>query len=367
VGRLTRGRGRGLILAGVLAGSALAAAPVPGVRAASLLWTLVATPLAVSTGASTVFVLTATNEDPLAPVDSSREIGCVVLDVPENFIVTGAIVTGSNAGNLWHVDSVVGNRVTVHTDSGGERLSLLDWVRFSVSARATSAGSLTWAARAHRAQDCSGSPALLGVPPVVVVSGPAVTPTPAPTPIPTAPPTPSPAPTPAPTSRPPPIPTAPPLPLPTENPLPPLPLSTSVPVPGGGATPTQSERPAASPRPSSSSEPAPGSAGPGPSGPGTSASSGPGTSGVPATAVPASQAGPVGRPALGFDEPQLDLGVGGVGLLAGLEVWAVPAATIAGPGLLVLLWVALQTLGALVWVPAARRLRGDGRRHAGRR
>ena len=77
---------------------------------------------------------------------------------------------------------------------------------------------LTWAARAHRAQDCSGSPALLGVPPVVVVSGPAVTPTPAPTPIPTPMPAPSPEPTPAPTSRPPPIPTAPPLPLPTGNP-----------------------------------------------------------------------------------------------------------------------------------------------------
>jgi hypothetical protein len=70
---------------------------------------------------------------------------------------------------------------------------------------------------------------------------------------------------------------------------------------------------------------------------------------------------------LEFDDPQLDLGVGSVGILAGLEVWAVPAATIAGPGLLVLLWVALQTLGALVWVPAARRLRGDGRSQVRRR
>jgi len=59
----------------------------------------------------------------------------------------------------------------------------------------------------------------------------------------------------------------------------------------------------------------------------------------------------------------LDLGVGTVGLLAGLEIWAVPAAVIGGPGLLVLLWIALQAAGAMAWVPAARRLRdGDSTR-----
>jgi hypothetical protein len=31
------------------------------------------------------------------------------------------------------------------------------------------------------------------------------------------------------------------------------------------------------------------------------------------------------------------------------------------PGLLVVLWVALQTVGALAWVPAVRRLRGEDR------
>lgn len=43
----------------------------------------------------------------------------------------------------------------------------------------------------------------------------------------------------------------------------------------------------------------------------------------------------------------------------GFSVWAVPAATIAGPGLLILLWMALQAGGALAWLPAVRRLRGD--------
>lgn len=47
-----------------------------------------------------------------------------------------------------------------------------------------------------------------------------------------------------------------------------------------------------------------------------------------------------------------------MGLFAGVEIWAVPAATIALPGLLVLIWVALQAAGAIAWIPAVRRLRG---------
>lgn len=67
------------------------------------------------------------------------------------------------------------------------------------------------------------------------------------------------------------------------------------------------------------------------------------------------------------DGRALDLGVGALGVLAGVEVWAVPAAVIGGPGLLVLLWMALQALGAMAWVPAARRLRGDDLSRARRR
>ena len=62
-------------------------------------------------------------------------------------------------------------------------------------------------------------------------------------------------------------------------------------------------------------------------------------------------------PTIRFDNRQLDLGSGVVGVLAGVEVWAVPAATIAVPGLLVLLWIALQAAGAVAWLPAARRLK----------
>ncbi|HEX2141211.1 MAG TPA: hypothetical protein VHK28_02885, partial [Candidatus Limnocylindria bacterium] len=170
--------------------------PIGSARAA-VLWTLVASPLAVSTGVPTTFTLTATNEDPLAALLSEAEIGCVVVDVPANFSVHDATVTGSNSGGSWDA-KLTGNRVKVRAGSGGDRLELLGWVRFTIDATALSAGSLTWAAKAYRDQDCEGSTSLLGVPPVVAVSGPAVTPTPqptvaaSPTPQPTTPATPGP-------------------------------------------------------------------------------------------------------------------------------------------------------------------------------
>ena len=60
-----------------------------------------------------------------------------------------------------------------------------------------------------------------------------------------------------------------------------------------------------------------------------------------------------------------DAATGEVGVeIAGLDlfgnaVWAVPAATIAGPGLLVLLWLFLQAIGAAAWMPSVRRLRDE--------
>lgn len=65
--------------------------------------------------------------------------------------------------------------------------------------------------------------------------------------------------------------------------------------------------------------------------------------------------------------PPLDAGVGEIGVFAGFETWAVPAAVMGGPGLLVLLWIALQAAGATLWVPAARRLRDDDPRTRPRR
>ncbi len=64
-------------------------------------------------------------------------------------------------------------------------------------------------------------------------------------------------------------------------------------------------------------------------------------------------------PRVAFDEPQLDLGAAEIDLLAGIEIWSMPAATLGVPGILLLVWVALQAMGALAWIPAVKRLRGD--------
>jgi hypothetical protein len=66
-----------------------------------------------------------------------------------------------------------------------------------------------------------------------------------------------------------------------------------------------------------------------------------------------------GPPRVGFEAGEVELGLGTMGLMDIAIVWVVPAATIAGPGLLLLIVVALQATGALAWVPAVRRLRGD--------
>jgi hypothetical protein len=48
-----------------------------------------------------------------------------------------------------------------------------------------------------------------------------------------------------------------------------------------------------------------------------------------------------------------------LGLLEGPLVWFVPGAAVGVPGLLVVLFIALQAVGALAWVPAVRRMSGD--------
>ena len=327
---------RGVVAAAVL----VATLGMPSTVAAAILWTLTATPLTVTTDVATTFTLTATNEDPLAALLSANEIGCVVVDVPGTFSLGSVAVTGSSTGERW-VATRSGNRVTVQTTTGGDRLKLGDWVRFTVGATAQSAGSLAWTANAYRDQSCGGTPSLLGAPPVVLVTGPAVTPTPAPTAVPTVAPTPAPTPgaTPAPTATP----DIDPDPAPTRSPSPReggeqpgAPPATTAPTPTqrDGAPSVDSIPPSAEPSTGSRDDlPAPGGS----------------------TALP-DPGGRVGSPAV----PAATLAQSGasIGLLAG-GMWMVPAAAIAGPGLLILVWIALQALGALAWLPALRRLRGE--------
>lgn len=51
--------------------------------------------------------------------------------------------------------------------------------------------------------------------------------------------------------------------------------------------------------------------------------------------------------------------LGPLGLLAGIDVWAIPGVVVGVPGLLLILFVLLQAAGALAWIPAIRRLRGE--------
>ncbi len=339
------------LLAAIVAALAMLAAQPPRAHAA-LAWTMTASPPAVSTGVSTAFTLVATNGDPLT------EIGCVVLDVPSNFAVSGAAVSSSTAGDSW-TTTRSGNRVLVFTTSGGDRLALLDFVTFRVTATAMSAGSPAWSANAYRQQDCSGTGSLLGVPPIVVVTGPAATPTPVPTPASTL------VPTPLPTLAATPLPTAAPTtvtPGPSPTPRPSPASGSAAPGPSsqaGGSGPAasaDSNGSDASPTTTAPDVPPP-SASADPSRPAISSAS-PGAVGP----VPADSGRATPRAPLTARDPlETGLRVGGVELLSGIEVWAIPAATLSVPGLLVLLWVAIQAGGSLAWLPAVRRLRGERR------
>jgi hypothetical protein len=183
-------------------------------------------------------------------------------------------------------------------------------------------------------------------------------------------PPPSPTPTPTPTSTPTlPLPT-PTLPLPT-LPLPSLPLPTPplpMPLPTDAASPTPDDReedtrPSPSPIASGSEEDRSGS----PASPGSPGSPGSGSDreredSGPDTGPLAARTGAEGS-RVSYDRARLDLQTGPLGLLTGFQVWAVPAATLGVSGLLVLLWVALQVIGGLAWMPAVRRLRGKEKQY----
>ncbi len=117
----------GATVASVL--GAVVAFSAPVTVSAALLWTLTASPLAVSTGTPTTFTLTASNL-------LLGRIECVTVDVPANFNITTVAMVGSTAGDSWLVRRA-NNRVIAWTTSGGDRLELLDSVTFTVTATAS--------------------------------------------------------------------------------------------------------------------------------------------------------------------------------------------------------------------------------------
>lgn len=346
---------------------------------AAVLWTLTATPLSVTAGTPTTFTLTAS-------LTLLGEIRCVRVNVPTNFKVHGADVIGSNPGGSWTYD-LTGNTVQVFATSGGDRLrNLGHYVRFTIDATAMTAGSLAWGASAYDDEDCESGRSLLGVPPIVLVTGPAVTPAPTPTPTatpkpivaPTPKPTPAPRATPKPIVAPTPKPTVAPIVAPTPKPTPtPQPSSAATPgprvarvvtEPSGeppsdpsttpGLTGLRSGRPTASPAPRGSP--------PAASSSGVAEERGTGPAGGSSPDESGSVAGlAIVDPPFERDQPDaasVPIELGALGWLGSVDVWIVPGVLLGVPGLLVVAFVLLQGAAGAAWIPAIRRLgRGDER------
>jgi hypothetical protein len=314
-------------------------------RGALELWTLVGLPLTATAGQLTTFTLTATNA--LVP----NGIGCLEVDLPPSFGEVSVAITQTPEGRPW-MRRVTGRNVELFSDGGGGRLRLLQSMTFMITARPSVAGVTSWPTHAHERHDCEGAnlPGF-GLPVTVV-------PQLLPTPVPSVPATPVP------------------LPTPTFSALP-MPLPTLIPTQLPGVLPTPRPRAAPHSQPPLSTQAA---VPPSPSAALASASATPSPppSRSDATATPAASADvprasdepaavaqvrppstPGAAPAVVFDpaDVRVDLSTGS--LLAGFETWAVPAATLGLPGLLVMLFVALQATGALAWMPVVRRFRGD--------
>lgn len=326
-----------LAAAGLVAGSASPAAAID-------LWTLTPLVAVMTAGVPSTIGFTASNTLGL------DEVGCVELAIPQNFQVVSVVVTGTNSQGTWFADAS-GDKLRIMASGGGARLELLEWVSFDVTVVASpeEVGIHTWNSNAHTDHGCGG-PNLLGEPPVTVTvlgDDPTSTPEPTPTPTPTATPTQTPSPTPKPSKTPKPTPTPTPVPLPS-IPLPSLPLP-SLPLPAppiSSATPTPSPAAttrAVTPTPEASESEQPGGL----------AGSGRGADGGSASIAELS----VAAEPTGFGS--LALTFGGIELALGSDAWSVPLAAVGVPGLLVILWVALQSFGAMMWIPAVRQMRGS--------
>ncbi len=320
--------------AAVIALAFMAAWPM---AAAAATWNLTISPGTATVGISTTFTVAATN------ASQPGGIGCVVVDVPASFAIASTSFVDTSSGGTWSV-AQSGNRVTVRALTGADRLDMGERVRFNVTATPTQVGSEGWGATSYNSDICNGTPTA-GDSAAVVVSG--APSTPAPTPAPTAVPTPAPTPaaTPAPTSRPPPQAT----PRPSSGTDPsPRPGSVTPEPSGGESAPTETGAPSES----ATSSPTP-----------TPAAGGGGGGGPPDAPFRPSLGIRVGVPSaqVPFQIPAApgEIELAGIDMALRGGSFAVPAAAIAGPGLLLLIWLALQTIGAVGWLPAVRRLRGE--------
>ena len=293
-----------------LSGAALVVA-LPAIALAAVLWSMTVSPLVATAGQLTAFTVTTTNLDAVA------RIGCFEVDLTSKFAISSVGTPVASNGVAW-TTSLNGSTLTVQSTTAGGRLRLAQSVRVTVNAVPSAAGAYLWPNHVHTHRDCSGTN--LDGPSLAVTVVPALVATPQPTA--TPPPTPPPTPTPNPAG----------------TPL---------------ATPEPTDDPS-TPRP----EPTPGRSGASPSAPAPSADAGGGR--------PALQLVPF-HDGTGGGAEDLAAGLDVMGQLDAAFVWFVPGAAVGVPGLLVILFVVLQAVGALAWIPAVRRMSGDDGEGARRR
>jgi hypothetical protein len=330
-----------------------------GAVAAVDTWTATASPKTIAAGSSGTVRLTIQNTSSSdngggggGGNGNANQIGCVKVTIPATFTVgTPSIVSVSNGLN-WSA-SKSGQKVNAKAKSGGDRLSgdpTDDTLVLDVPAGASLVALGPWTVDAYEKTDCTGGTFPTKSILIAVVVSP--TPTPNATPKPTAQPTPQPTSTPSPTASATPRPTAGPTATPTR---------TAAPTTGPTAPPTSEPSPGDSPiaDPSVSPEPSP-SILPEPTANPT-ATPGIGLGGPP---TPVGPAGPPpggdhfeGAISIPPNDDDTTFARLGMDVLASLGVfaWAVPGALLAAPGLLLILVILAQSIGAVAWLPVVRR------------
>jgi hypothetical protein len=341
----------------------LALGATPAVVMAARSWSLVPVPTVLVAGVPTTVTLAVTNTGGNGGGD---EMTCVRVTVPSSFTVTSASILSVRgqligpAVSAWQVVWPGGNMVAFKNPADNYPLvgstPPIDRATFTITGIAAVAGAMSWSSEAFDKAGSSGTtncgsgqfPTLhttfgvIGVaPPPTIAPTPAATPTPRPSPTLTPAPTPTPRPLPVP-GLPMPLPSIGPSPSadadPAVSPASPAPRQTSTPDASSEQAPTRADQPDAD-QGRVLGPPSLGDAGD--------------------AGTPAGSSAPVAidAPRIASDDPKLEIGSLGVALLAGVEIWSIPAATLGVPGVLLIIWVGLQAAGALAWIPAVRRLR----------
>jgi hypothetical protein len=376
-GKRRGNRGR-ILSASLLIAAVLALCLAPATLARDNSWNLTRTPGSVVIAQPTSIVVVATNT---SDGGGGGEIGCIEIVVPVAFVLNNVSVDFPLAGSTWVVSKVAGPGLsTTVRVQGADDGSVLagdpddEQVGFTVRVTGLVPGVTTWVADVYNKVDCTNLMATLTKNVQVTIS--LALPTPTPTPAPTPTPIPTPTPTASPTAKPTPaltlVPT--PTPIATATPTPtPTPVATAIP----SATPTVSPTPlpSPSPMPSENATAPPGSSGePGAPSPAVVPAgslsalptSSPGPSDPPDGAVGANGDDP--PPGAAFTMPVANQGgsAAGAAIFEGFGSefaalfgrafdWAVPGLVLSVPGMLLVLAIAAQAVGAFAWLPIVRR------------